>query len=75
MLKDKENGIRGWTNGLLRNKTVDPTVSGPGKHNSHTNMGWLCSQFDLSSLLGELGDQEKSLNVFNAIEESLQNNH
>ncbi len=72
LIDDKENGMRGWSNGMLKEHQ-------PCEYNtsftSHESTWWLGEQLDLSSLLGELGEEEKALDVFNSVEKSLRNNH
>ncbi len=72
LIDDKETGMRGWSNGMLKDGTpceCDPTYT------LHTKTWWLGQQLDLSSLLGELGEEEKALDVFYSVEKSLKNNH
>ena len=70
LIDDKENGMRGWSNGMLKNHVPC------GKDAEwFTNTWWLGAQFDLASLLGELGEEKKALDVFYSVESSLKNNH
>ena len=72
LIDDEENGMRGWSNGMLKEHQ-------PCEYNtsitSHESTWWLGEQLDLSSLLGELGEEEKALDVFYSVEKSLRNNH
>lgn len=70
LIDDQEMSMRGWSNGMLKNHQPCEYVQG-----SFTNTWWLGAQFDLSSLLGEIGEEEKALDVFYSIEKSFRNNH
>ena len=70
LIDDKENGFRGWANGMLKNR-----VPCCDNEQYHVKTCWFGAQLDLGSLLGELGYEKESLDVFYSIESSLQNNH
>ncbi len=74
-VEDSEKGLRGWANGMLPERVVDPTTDEPSRHNEFSNTWWLGAQLDLASLLGELGEEEKALDVFYSLEKSFENNH
>ena len=70
LIDDQENGFRGWANGKL-----------PGgkpcydNKQYHAKTCWICSQLDMGSVMGELGYEEESIDVFYSLEKSLKNNH
>jgi hypothetical protein len=66
---DPSQAFRGWVNGMLPGKEVD-RVAG-----YHARTCWLGAELDLASLLGAVGEERKSLDVFTAIEASLRSNH
>jgi len=70
LIDDKEKGFRGWSNGRLPNKV-------PCFDNKqwHAKTCWMGAQLNLASVMGELGEEEKSLDIFRSIEKSLKNNH
>lgn len=70
LIDDKENGFRGWVNGKLPGG-----VPCCDRTQRHVMTCWLGAQLNLASLLGELGYEEESLDVFYSIEKSLKNNH
>ena len=69
MLYGTEHGFRGWANGMLpgRMPDVDSGI--------HARTCWIGAQLDMGSLLGQIGDEEKSLGVFQSLESGLNNNH
>jgi uncharacterized protein (DUF608 family) len=70
LIDDKENGFKGWVNGMLKDhKPCCDDVQ------YHVKTCWLGAQFDLSSLLAELGYEKEAIDVFYSIENSLKNNH
>jgi len=69
VLEDRASGFRGWVNGMLPDHRPD-TVSG-----YHARTCWLGAQLDLASLLGSVGEEARSLEVFRSIETSLAGNH
>jgi hypothetical protein len=69
-IDDPSNDFRGWVNGLLPGRQAD---LGPTGH--HARVFWICAQLDLGSLLGLLGEEKASLDVFQSLERSLHNNH
>jgi hypothetical protein len=69
LLDDAETGFRGWVNGMLPGRRPD-TTSG-----YHARTCWLGAQLNLASLLGSVGDETRSLDVFRSIEKSLKGNH
>jgi hypothetical protein len=68
-LEDPASGFRGWVNGMLPERHPD-TVSG-----YHARTCWLGAQLNLASLLGSVGEEARSLDVFRSIEASLAGNH
>lgn len=69
LLEDRGTGFRGWANGVLPGGRVD-VISG-----YHARTCWLGAQINLASLLGSVGDETRSLDVFRSIEKSLGMNH
>jgi uncharacterized protein (DUF608 family) len=69
LLDDPEGDFRGWVNGMLPGRRPDMTSG------YHARTCWLGAQLDLASLLGAVGDEARSLDVFRSIEKSLLNNH
>jgi hypothetical protein len=69
LLDDPENDFRGWVNGMLPGRRPDMTSG------YHARTCWLGAQLDLASLLGSIGDEPRSLDVFRSIEKSLLNHH
>ena len=70
LIDDKENGFRGWANGML--------PSGVPYYDNkqyHAKTCWIGAQLNLGSILGELGYEEESLDVFRSVEKSFANNH
>ena len=70
LIDDKEKGFRGWSNGRLSDGV-------PCYDNKqwHAKTCWMGAQLNLASILGDLGYEEESLDVFRAIESSMKNNH
>lgn len=70
LIDDKENNFRGWSNGRLPGGK-------PCYDNKqwHVKTCWICAQLDLGSVMGEMGYEKESLDVFYSLEHSLQNNH
>lgn len=68
VVEDTKTGFKGWVNGLLPVRKIDPS-------GQHCKGLWICPQLDLGSLLGDSGDETKSLDVFESVERSLFNNH
>lgn len=67
-IEDARTGFVGWVNGLLPGRRFDPS--------GHICKAfWICPQLDLGSLLGDVGEEQASLDVFQSIERSLFNNH
>ena len=69
LVNDPEKGFRGWANGMR-----------PGHHPEmqagyHSRTCWFGPQEELASLLADVGEEAKSLDVFNSLEASLHNNH
>ncbi len=69
LLEDAGTGFRGWVNAKLPDGAPD-TASG-----YHARTCWLGAQLDLASLLGSVGDETRSLDVFLSVEKSLGGNH
>jgi uncharacterized protein (DUF608 family) len=61
--------FRGWVNGMLPDGRPDATSG------YHARTCWLGAQLDLASLLGSVGEEAKSLDVFRSIESSLSGCH
>ena len=70
LIDDKENDFRGWSNGKLPNG-----VPCYDNKQYHAKTCWICSQLDLGSVMGEMGYEKESLDVFYSLEHSLHNNH
>jgi uncharacterized protein (DUF608 family) len=70
LIDDKDNGFRGWVNGLLPGHKAEMTEDA-----YHARVFWICAQLDLGSLLGMAGDEKAALDVFKSLEASLKNNH
>lgn len=70
LIDDKKNGFRGWVNGMLKNK--QPCCDDV---QYHVKTCWFGAQFDLGSLLAELGYEKEAIDVFYSVESSLKNNH
>ena len=70
LINDEKNGFRGWVNGMLNGKK--PCCD---DEQYHVKTCWLGAQLDLASLLGSLGYENESLDVFYSVEKSLKNNH
>lgn len=70
VINDKDNQFKGWANGKLPDgkPCYDNTQY-------HAKTCWIGAQLNLASILGELGCEEESLDVFYSIERSLKNNH
>jgi hypothetical protein len=68
-VEDRATGFRGWANGMCPGRRPD-TVSG-----YHARTCWLGAQLNLASLLGAVGEEARSLDVFRSIEASLDGNH
>lgn len=70
LIDDKKNNFRGWSNGRLPD-------GGPccDSKQYHVKTCWMGAQLNLGSVIGELGFEEESLDVFYSIEKSLGNNH
>jgi uncharacterized protein (DUF608 family) len=66
---DSSRAFRGWVNGMLPGKQVDQVAG------YHARTCWLGAELDLASLLGAVGDEQKSLEVFADVERSLDSNH
>src|SRR5439155_14832643 len=69
LIDDPEKGFRGWANGMKPDHKPDLEIG------NHCQTAWFGAQEDLASLLGDAGDETKSLDVFNSLESSLHNNH
>jgi uncharacterized protein (DUF608 family) len=69
LLDAPEGDFRGWVNGMLPGRRPDMTSG------YHARTCWLGAQLDLASLLGSVGEEARSLDVFRSIEKSLLNNH
>jgi hypothetical protein len=69
LLEDEAAGFRGWVNGMLPGRRPD-LVSG-----YHARTCWLGAQLDLAALLGAVGYEARSLDVFRSVEASLHDNH
>jgi uncharacterized protein (DUF608 family) len=69
LLEDAATGFRGWVNGKL------PDGSPDMKSGYHVRTCWLGAQLDLASLLGAVGEEARSLDVFLSVERSLNGNH
>lgn len=70
LIDDEERGFRGWVNGKLAGG-----VPCCDEKQQHVMTCWLGAQLNLASVLGELGYEEESLDVFCSIEKSMKNNH
>ncbi len=67
-IEDSRTGFKGWVNGLMPGRKLDPS--------GHICKAfWICPQLDLGSLLGDVGSEDASLDVFSSVERSLFNNH
>lgn len=69
-IDDAARKFRGWVNGLLPGRRADVEPTG-----YHARVFWICAQLDLGSLLGLIGKEEESLDVFQSLERSLHNHH
>jgi uncharacterized protein (DUF608 family) len=69
LLEDTSTGFRGWVNGKLPGGAPD-LVSG-----YHARTCWVGAQLDLASLLGSVGEEARSLDVFLSLEKSLFDQH
>ncbi len=70
LIDDPDREFRGWVNGMF--KDHKPCND---DEQYHVKTCWMGAQLDLCSLLGEIGEEEKSLDVFYSLERSLKNNH
>lgn len=68
LVEDSGNSFRGWVNGMLPGRRYDPS-------GIHSRVCWFGAQFNLGSLLGLVGDEKASLDVFQSVEKSLHSNH
>ena len=68
MVEDNKTGFKGWVNGLLPGRKLDPS-------SYVTKVFWFCPQNNLGLLLGSMGEEDKALEVFQSIEFSLFNHH
>ncbi|NLX05947.1 MAG: hypothetical protein GXY33_12480 [Phycisphaerae bacterium] len=75
LIEDPKAGFRGWVNGLLPGRRRDTTGFDAETAGYHAYVCWICAQLDLGSLLGHVGREAESLDVFNSFEASLHNNH
>lgn len=70
VINDEANNFKGWSNGKL-----------PGgkpcydNKQYHAKTCWMGAQLNLASILGEMGLEKESLDVFYSLEKSLGNNH
>ena len=69
LIEDTARKFRGWANGMLPNRMPD-VESG-----THARTCWISAQLNMGSLLGFVGDEEKSLDVFQSLESGLDGNH
>jgi uncharacterized protein (DUF608 family) len=69
LLDDVAVGFRGWVNGMLPGRQAD-LVSG-----YHARTCWLGAQLNLAALLGAVGQEARSLDVFSSVESNLRNDH
>jgi uncharacterized protein (DUF608 family) len=69
LLEDNATGFRGWVNGKRPDGRPD------GVSGYHARTCWLGAQLNLASLLGSVGEEARSLDVFRSIEKSLAGNH
>ena len=70
LVDDPENDFKGWANGMLPDGV--PCIE---TRMYHAMTCWLSAQFDLASLLGDLGYEDEMLDVLYSLEHSLHNNH
>jgi uncharacterized protein (DUF608 family) len=68
LVDDPANKFRGWANGMLPGHQADLS-------SMHAYTFWFGPQINLGSLLGLVGDEKASLDVFDSMESSLHNNH
>jgi uncharacterized protein (DUF608 family) len=69
LLDDPASGFRGWVNGMLPGGKPDM------QSRYHSRTCWFGAQLDLASLLGAIGEEALSLDVWNAVESSLHDQH
>lgn len=69
LVNDPEKGFRGWANGMRPGHQPEMQAG------YHSRTCWFGPQEELASLLADVGEEAKSLDVFNSLEASLQNNH
>lgn len=69
LVHDPEKGFRGWANGMRPGRQPEMQAG------YHARTCWFGPQEALASLLADVGEEAKSLDVFNSLEASLQNNH
>jgi uncharacterized protein (DUF608 family) len=69
LLDDPASRFRGWVNGMLPGGKPDM------QSGYHSRTCWFGAQLDLASLLGAVGEEAHSLDVWNAVEASLHDYH
>ena len=69
LVDDPDKAFRGWANGMRPGHKPEMQAG------YHSRTCWFGPQEALASLLGDAGDEAKSLDVFNSLEASLHNNH
>ena len=69
LVDDPAKGFRGWANGMRPGHQPEMNAG------YHSRTCWFGPQEALASLLADVGDEAKSLDVFNSLEASLHNNH
>ncbi len=69
LVNDPEKGFRGWANGMRPGHQPEMQAG------YHSRTCWFGPQEELASLLADVGEEAKSLDVFNSLEGSLHNDH
>ncbi len=69
LVDDPNQGFRGWANGMRPGHQPEMQAG------YHSRTCWFGPQEELASLLGDSGDEAKSLDVFLSLESSLHDNH
>ena len=69
LIDDPGKDFRGWANGMRPGHQPEMQAG------YHARTAWFGPQEELASLLADVGDEAKSLDVFNSLEASLHNNH
>jgi uncharacterized protein (DUF608 family) len=69
LVETGSSAFRGWVNGMLPDGRPD------AESGYHARTCWLGAQLDLASLLGFVGEEAQSLDVFRSVESSLNDCH